>query len=178
MDETPQEAVAQRRRSLAMTLVNLRGWLSTSPPQGWDAQGLVQVLDALKVAIVAVQAPVARPDIEEAASILSKRVEDHYNAKNRFIGKGLTPENREACDLTYKAMIEAMLAYNRKSGEGHPWYAAALEPTPPAPRCRGFGGEPPGEGHPWCCLRAGEYNGFGSDGPRKFICPKGCGCHD
>jgi hypothetical protein len=29
-----------------------------------------------------------------------------------------------------------------------------------------------------CCERAGEYNGFGSDGPLLFSCPKGCGCHD
>lgn len=29
-----------------------------------------------------------------------------------------------------------------------------------------------------CCPRAGEYNGFGSDGPLKFKCPKGCPCHD
>lgn len=31
---------------------------------------------------------------------------------------------------------------------------------------------------PACCDRAGEYNGFGSDGPRLFTCPKGCSCHD
>lgn len=29
-----------------------------------------------------------------------------------------------------------------------------------------------------CCDRAGEYNGYGSDGPRTFTCPKGCSCHD
>ena len=29
-----------------------------------------------------------------------------------------------------------------------------------------------------CCERAGEYNGFGSDGPTKFTCPKHCSCHD
>jgi hypothetical protein len=29
-----------------------------------------------------------------------------------------------------------------------------------------------------CCERAGEYNGFGSDGPLLFRCPNGCGCHD
>ena len=29
-----------------------------------------------------------------------------------------------------------------------------------------------------CCPRAGEYNGFGSDGPLKFHCPKSCSCHD
>lgn len=29
-----------------------------------------------------------------------------------------------------------------------------------------------------CCDRAGQYNGFGSDGPLLFHCPKGCSCHD
>lgn len=29
-----------------------------------------------------------------------------------------------------------------------------------------------------CCPRAGEYNGFGSDGPLAFACPIGCSCHD
>ena len=29
-----------------------------------------------------------------------------------------------------------------------------------------------------CCDRRGEYNGFGSDGPLKFVCPKHCMCHD
>lgn len=31
-----------------------------------------------------------------------------------------------------------------------------------------------------CCARAGEYNGFGSDGPLLFHCdlPNGCACHD
>lgn len=29
-----------------------------------------------------------------------------------------------------------------------------------------------------CCDRVGEYNGFGSDGPVLFTCPKGCSCHD
>jgi hypothetical protein len=29
-----------------------------------------------------------------------------------------------------------------------------------------------------CCDRAGEYNGYGSDGPLLFDCPKGCSCHD
>lgn len=31
---------------------------------------------------------------------------------------------------------------------------------------------------PKCCDRAGEYNGFGSDGPTLFTCPKHCSCHD
>lgn len=31
---------------------------------------------------------------------------------------------------------------------------------------------------PACCSRAGEYNGFGSDGPTSFTCPAACGCHD
>lgn len=29
-----------------------------------------------------------------------------------------------------------------------------------------------------CCNRAGEYNGFGGDGPLLFTCPKHCSCHD
>lgn len=29
-----------------------------------------------------------------------------------------------------------------------------------------------------CCDRRDEYNGFGSDGPPLFECPKRCGCHD
>lgn len=29
-----------------------------------------------------------------------------------------------------------------------------------------------------CCERADEYNGFGSDGPTIFTCPKHCPCHD
>ncbi len=29
-----------------------------------------------------------------------------------------------------------------------------------------------------CCDRADEYNGFGSDGPLLFVCPKDCQCHD
>lgn len=39
--------------------------------------------------------------------------------------------------------------------------------------------EPPCELRPVrCCERAGEYNGFGSDGPLSFTCPRGCACHD
>lgn len=29
-----------------------------------------------------------------------------------------------------------------------------------------------------CCDRGDEYNGFGSDGPTLFTCPKSCTCHD
>lgn len=29
-----------------------------------------------------------------------------------------------------------------------------------------------------CCPQAHQYNGFGSDGPLSFECPKGCSCHD
>ncbi len=42
--------------------------------------------------------------------------------------------------------------------------------------------ECPGHGrggqHAPCCERAGEYNGFGSDRPLSFTCPKHCSCHD
>jgi hypothetical protein len=31
---------------------------------------------------------------------------------------------------------------------------------------------------PPCCERAGQYNGFGSDGPLLFWCPASCRCHD
>ena len=31
---------------------------------------------------------------------------------------------------------------------------------------------------PPCCDRAGQYNGYGSDGPLLFECPKHCSCHD
>lgn len=39
------------------------------------------------------------------------------------------------------------------------------------------GHERGGKGKP-CCERAGEYNGFGSDGPLSFVCPNHCSCHD
>ena len=39
--------------------------------------------------------------------------------------------------------------------------------------CPGVGGN----GNP-CCDRPGVYNGFGSDGPLSFTCPKHCSCHD
>lgn len=44
-------------------------------------------------------------------------------------------------------------------------------------QCPGYG--PNFTGQP-CCDRAGEYNGFGSDGPYLFHCtqPGGCRCHD
>lgn len=29
-----------------------------------------------------------------------------------------------------------------------------------------------------CCDRMGEYNGYGSDGPTTFTCPRSCACHD
>lgn len=29
-----------------------------------------------------------------------------------------------------------------------------------------------------CCDRVDEYNGYGSDGPLSFVCPKHCPCHD
>lgn len=50
----------------------------------------------------------------------------------------------------------------------------ASSPDPSAV-CPGHG--PHGTG-PKCCDRAGEYNGYGSDGPTLFTCPNHCGCHD
>lgn len=51
----------------------------------------------------------------------------------------------------------------------------AASPPPASEWCIGFGRE----GSTFrCCDRAGEYNGFGSDGPTSFTCPKGCPCHD
>lgn len=41
--------------------------------------------------------------------------------------------------------------------------------------CVGHG---PHGGKARCCPRAGEYNGFGSGSPHKFICPAHCSCHD
>ncbi len=65
--------------------------------------------------------------------------------------------------------------------------ALAKTPKPPAPvedwkadirRGQECPGHERGGTGPACCDRAGEYNGFGSDGPRLFTCPKGCSCHD
>ncbi len=42
-------------------------------------------------------------------------------------------------------------------------------------RCCGYSHEHNG---PPCCERAGEYNGYGSDGALLFECPRSCGCHD
>jgi hypothetical protein len=41
--------------------------------------------------------------------------------------------------------------------------------------CPGHGSDRTGEK---CCERAGVYNGFGSDGPLDFVCPRSCSCHD
>lgn len=45
---------------------------------------------------------------------------------------------------------------------------------PRKPECCGHGRGGTGR----CCDRAGEYNGFASDGPLLFRCPNGCSCHD
>jgi len=45
------------------------------------------------------------------------------------------------------------------------------------PVCSGHGGQH-AESPRKCCDRAGEYNGFGSDGPLEFHCPESCSCHD
>lgn len=57
-------------------------------------------------------------------------------------------------------------------------HTQAPERSPSKPRddeCPGHGRG--GSGQP-CCTRHGEYNGYGSDGPLLFHCPKGCSCHD
>lgn len=51
-----------------------------------------------------------------------------------------------------------------------------VEATTKEPKCTGYYDD--GRTGPRCCPRAGEYNGFGSDGPRLFTCPQSCGCHD
>jgi len=59
-----------------------------------------------------------------------------------------------------------------------------LNPRPPAveapstDRSKVCPGYESGGTAPKCCDRAGEYNGFGSDGPTIFTCPNHCGCHD
>lgn len=52
---------------------------------------------------------------------------------------------------------------------------AMPRPRNPATECPGHGRGGTGLA---CCDRAGEYNGFGSDGPTIFRCPNGCSCHD
>ena len=49
---------------------------------------------------------------------------------------------------------------------------------PPCPFCLECPGHERGGKAPPCCDRAGEYNGYNSDGPILFRCPKGCSCHD
>lgn len=44
-----------------------------------------------------------------------------------------------------------------------------IEDVPDGPACT--------EANP-CCDRQNDYNGFGSDGPLKFVCLKHCPCHD
>jgi hypothetical protein len=59
---------------------------------------------------------------------------------------------------------------------GHPWIAHPPECSRHAyrPECKGH----KRGGMLTCCDRAGEYNGFGSEGPLAFLCPEGCSCHD
>lgn len=49
-------------------------------------------------------------------------------------------------------------------------------PQPSSKTCRGF--HPADTSSPACCDRAGDYNGFASDGPTIFTCPNSCACHD
>jgi hypothetical protein len=54
----------------------------------------------------------------------------------------------------------------------------AQKGTEPASPCVGFDSDRKVGFTEKCCDRAGTYNGFGSDGPTIFSCPKGCACHD
>jgi len=53
-----------------------------------------------------------------------------------------------------------------------------FKPIPPRPPCTGFEHNKGQPGAAPCCARAGQYNGYGSDGPLLFDCPADCACHD
>lgn len=67
--------------------------------------------------------------------------------------------------------------FQRARDEGaFPVVCYAIDPTNDWPyECPGHGRG--GTKSP-CCARAGQYNGYGSDGPTLFECPQHCGCHD
>ena len=56
--------------------------------------------------------------------------------------------------------------------------ATSVTVYPPERHDRRCDAKPDGEVR--CCARAGEHNGFGTDGPLLFECdqPGGCWCHD
>ena len=57
-------------------------------------------------------------------------------------------------------------------------HAALHNDVPQCPWCQECPGHHRGGKWPSCCSRAGEYNGFGGDGPLLFVCPISCSCHD
>ena len=72
-------------------------------------------------------------------------------------------------------MVKQFMHGKRQGGLFEQLAKEDKRPDGPRPECPGD--ERGGTG-PLCCDRAGEYNGFGSDGPLLFRCPQGCGCHD
>lgn len=68
---------------------------------------------------------------------------------------------KEACDVANFAMMI---------------FSNTLPPRKGKTLCEVFANEP--KPKCTCCARGDEYNGFGSDGPTSFTCPKHCPCHD
>lgn len=60
-------------------------------------------------------------------------------------------------------------------GEKDTWPDSKRPVVDPTTVCCGHGPHATG---PPCCENAGQYNGYGSDGPTVFTCPKSCSCHD
>jgi hypothetical protein len=90
-------------------------------------------------------------------------------------GGKMTPKAVRFRDRIARVIHEA---YKSGAKDATPLSVLPYIPPPPRPRseiCPGHGSG--GTAEP-CCDRVGEYNGFGSDGPSIFTCPKGCACHD
>ena len=74
----------------------------------------------------------------------------------------------------YDAMTEIQLARQQLGMARSVPLPLPGDPRPATAECVGHGRGGTGR----CCDRAGEYNGYGSDGPWLFVCPKSCSCHD
>ena len=74
------------------------------------------------------------------------------------VGAPPTPED----EPTIEAQVEVILGAIGRKPMPHSEASSPLSCTDGAP----------------CCDRRNEYNGFGSDGPLSFICPRDCPCHD